>query len=77
MAHQPIDRENRDDLLKQIGRVEIDIQNLDKQRGQIDKQLKSIPKRVEYLKSMNTRLSDKISKKKQYLNQLENDLSKL
>lgn len=73
----PINRENRDDLLIQIGRVQIEIREHDKKRSKIDKELEKIPKLVIYLETQKKEIATRISKKHHYIKQLENDIKNL
>lgn len=71
----PIDRENKDDVLKQIGRCESDIEHMNRQQAKIDQEINGWPKRLEYLKFQKIKIRDRISKKHKYINELESDLN--
>lgn len=74
---KPINRGNKEDLFKQIGRVEVEIRELDKRRSKFDKELDSLPKKRIYLNYQKEKIALQVSKKKLYLNQLENDIKNL
>ena len=71
-----IDRNNPEDILKQIGRVECSIANLNKKQGEIDKELGNWPRRMNHLYIQKYRIQKVISKKHLYINQLEKDLER-
>lgn len=77
MNQKPIDRNNLEDVLKQIGRTEKDIQHINRKIGNIDKEINRWPKRLECLKTQKYKAREMISKKHKYINELETDLKRL
>lgn len=69
-----IDRSKKEDVLKQIGRTQSNIEHLNRQQSEFDKEINGWPKRLEYLKMRKWSIQNKISKMHSYINQLENDL---
>jgi len=72
--NEPIDRNNKEDLLKQIGRVEEKIAQLNRLRSKIDNEIKSMPKRKLHLKDRKHTIEVKISNHHLYINQLNDNL---
>ncbi len=72
-----MDRNNRDEILKQIGRTEESIKNKNHRIGAIDKELNRWPKRKEHLLKQKKSLIAKISGQQKYINLLNQDIKKL
>lgn len=72
-----IDRNNKEDLLIQTGRVKEKVCNIQRKIAKIDQEIKSVPKRLLHLKHRKELLGLKISNHEKYIIQLDNDLKKL
>lgn len=77
MAEKPIDRENYQDLLKQIGRTEESIKDLNRLQASFDNEINSWPRRLAHLEMRKKNTESKISRKHKYLNELKKDLKNL
>ena len=72
-----IDRENRDDLLKQIGRTEEKIANKNREIAKIDQEIESWDRRKRHLLDMKEIKQYNISKHQHYINELKQNLNDL
>lgn len=72
-----IDRNNRDDLLKQIGRTEEKIKHQQRLISKVDSDIQGWDKRRKHMKEEIENRGSKISKHQKYIEQLENDLNKI
>lgn len=70
----PIDRNDRDDVLKQIGFVFATIKEINRKIGKIDNELRRMPHKVEHLEKQKIKLREMISKKHVYLNILQESI---
>ncbi len=72
-----IDRNNKEDLLIQTGRVEEQVCNIQRKIAKIDNEINSMPKRLLHLKHRKELLCLKISNHEKYVVQLDNDIKNL
>ena len=74
---EPIDRNDRFSLLRQVGYVQATISELNRKIGKIDNELRKMPRREDHLKKMKERIKGQISRKHLYINELNEDFKKL
>ena len=74
---QPIDRNDRFSLLRQVGYVHATISELNRKIGKIDNELRKMPRREDHLKKMKERIKGQISRKHLYINELNENFKKL
>ncbi|MGV6830290.1 MAG: hypothetical protein ACWA5P_01850 [bacterium] len=74
---EAINRQNKEDLLKQIGRTEEKIKTLNRLDSKIDHEIKSWVKREAHLNFRKERIAQKISNHHLYINQLQKNLEEL
>lgn len=77
MSEKPIDRTNLEDVLKQIGRTEGYIQELNRNQAKLQREIDRWPRRLEWIKARKASLEKAIGKRHKYINQLENDLKRM
>lgn len=74
---KPLDRNNQDEILIQIGSVTESIAQLNRKASKFQHEIDSMPRRLENLKFRKEKVKEKISKKQKYINELKADLEKL
>ena len=72
-----MDRSDKNEILKQIGRVEESIKQINREISVFDKELNGWEERKAHLLKRKDSARERIGKKHKYLNQLESDLTTL
>lgn len=75
--NKPIDRNNRDEVLQQIGYTRATIDELNRKNSIQDKNISNAKYKIGFCNNIKGIIKDKISKKELYINELKLDLEKI